>query len=155
MNNTKNLVLAVLLLLAGCGQDDDNHGYGFDSDVTASNGVRIRYHDGIEVPSVDLVAQWFTEAVECADLVGPQERAGIFVPPPLVIMVTMGTVDPYDGLIYYDTGTVLIERQWSHDRGLFVHEFEHWILYSRGATFAEYQHTEGETAPEFQCRWMS
>lgn len=139
------------MLLIGCGGDNqNNHGYGFNYDDQHA-GTRVRYADGGPAdPTASTTALWFQQTIECADEIGTAELSGVYVPAPLVIVVPPGTVDPFDGLIYYDTGTVLIERQWSQDRGLYVHEFVHWLLYNRGAPFDD---NHGHIAPEFACRW--
>jgi len=139
------------LLVAGCGSGGgDNYGYGFGYDAQV-NGLRVRYSDGgMNEPSADIVAMWFEQTLQCANSMETPELSSIQVPPPLVIVVPPDTVDPYDGLTYYDTGTVLIERQWALDRGLYVHEFVHWLLFIRHGSFHD---NHNHLAPEFSCRW--
>src|SRR5437868_12162798 len=92
-------ILAAILLSA-CGQGSNNNGFGYDYD-TEHAGLHVRYADTTAAePSADHLYAIFADALKCADRYGPVERKGISVNPPLVIIVTTGTNDPFDGLTY-------------------------------------------------------
>ena len=147
------VALLMIVALLGCGGDrsDNNHGLGFSFDAEL-NGLRVSYADGgPHEPAIDTLWGYFTDTIACADSIGPPERAGLPVSQPLVIIVQMGTNDPLDGRTFFDTGTITIERQWAHDRGLFIEEFVHWILHSRGLPLED---NKLHIAPEFECKWL-
>jgi hypothetical protein len=140
------IFLSIALLL-GCGAGSNNGGLGYSYDVE-HDGLRVRYADTSATgPSAEHLFAIYTDALRCADNFGPASRKGIAVNPPLVIIVAPGTNDPYDGLTYYASGTITLERQWVGDRGLWVHEFERWISYSRGVPVDKV-----DGAPELQCQ---
>lgn len=136
-------IIPLLLLLAGllsCGQENE---IAFDDEA---EGLRVNYTDGgPSDPSADKLLDLFKTALHCADRFTQGTRAGLPVTPPLVVIVPPGRNDPFDGLTFYESGTISVERQWADDHHLWIHEFERWISFSRGVPIDEI-----DNAPELQ-----
>lgn len=142
-------IILVAVVLAGCGPQysEDNHGYGWEfSEQSSLTGTRVRYYDAAS-PRIDEIDAWYLETKSCVEQVLARQ-----VSPARGTLVVFTPNVPDDdnalrtGLIYYDTGLVLIENSlvspiW---RDLVAHcikhEFVHWLLYWAGENAGDHGH---------------
>ncbi len=127
-------LLAVCLVAAGCGADDDehaslksnNHGFGWHFEAQAANGVTLRNEPDVVGPvTVAVLADIYDQTQACT---------GLNAPGPFVIVVA-GPVDgpggDYTGRTYYQPPLILITEgpSWIDTAR---HEFVHYLLDQAG-----------------------
>ena len=127
-------LLAVCLVAAGCGADDDehaslksnNHGFGWHFEAQAANGVTLRNEPDVVGPvTVAVLADIYDQTQACT---------GLNAPGPFVIVVA-GPVDgpggDYTGRTYYQPPLILITEgpSWIDTAR---HEFVHYLLHQAG-----------------------
>ena len=124
----RTVALIVLLVLAGCGgssDDANNHGYGYEIDVTSNSGLRLRYSPTLKAddPYADIT---FYEIV----FARVQACTGISAPAPFVIIVRNGDLGTDQARYYSDPPLIVVSSPMSVT---FAHECIHYLLdYSTG-----------------------
>jgi len=120
-------ILALPLLLAACGQpvDGDNHGWGWQHDAQAADGLRVRYADD-STPRVDDIDAVYQAVAACMSVPLPHGPLLIFAPG---ILATTDVA----GIGFLDTGTFVIDSSCidlAAPGGQFTlrHELVHYLL---------------------------
>ncbi len=131
------LVAAFWSGVAGCGRAEpetaDNHGYGWEYDLSGASGLRLRYD-----PAVPASEQADLEVFERA-LAEVSACVGLAAPGPLVVVVPRGSLDERSGappppglhvggLYYFDTDLVVVTASLAALR----HELVHYLLDQHG-----------------------
>lgn len=121
-------VLFIVLLLAGCGSggssDDNNHGYGFQSDLQGASGLKLRYSSALVATDPDFQALSTLPYYEDA-WTKTQACTGMTAPAPFVILVTNGDLGDDIGGRYFSNPSLIVL-----DAHAFAvrHEMVHYLL---------------------------
>lgn len=126
--------ILLVLLLVGCGQqqDETNHGYGWGYDQQSASGLRVRYV-GQMLPPIELLDAAYLETAQCMQLEPPHG--------PLLIFAN-DVLDRFnaEGTFFLDTGTAVIDSFLNDNAQTlnpyllwaFRHEMVHHILNETG-----------------------
>lgn len=149
--------ILLLAMLAGCvgprDDRDDNHGYGFQYDLSTLDGLRFRNHPPVTVLDQGQMEQAIAEPYHQVEACMQVMTGG-----PLVVVVSNDALGSH-GYIYFDDGLILMADSSAQDGltqatsggplSMMKHEFVHYLLNASG--FPEYLNATHQSPLFVQC----